>query len=91
MTRVEVGLTRVDRKTRGVGRVHSEAALTAARVAAREVETRPVLQSAMMAARSARCEALIYILAVSSISLQQISRFNLKRCEQCLLDTEDEQ
>ncbi len=42
MTRVEAGLTRVDRKTRGVCRVHSEAALTATRVAAREVETRPV-------------------------------------------------
>lgn len=43
MARVEAGLTRVDGKTRGVGRVHSEAALTAARVAAGEVETRPVL------------------------------------------------
>ena len=91
VTRVEARLTRVDRKTRGVSRVHFEAALTAARVAAREVETRAVLQCAVMATGSATCRALVHILAVSSISLKQFSHFNLKRCEHCQLERKDEQ
>ena len=91
VTRVEARLTRVDRKTRGVSRVHSEATLTATRVSAREVETRPVLQCAVMTTGAPTCQALVHILTVSSISLKQISYFNLKRCEHCQLERKDEQ
>ena len=71
MTRVEVRETRVDRKTRGVGRVYTVATLTAARVASRSVETRAMIKIAMMATCPATCVALVNILAVSSISLKR--------------------
>ena len=73
MTRVERREAEVDRKTRGVGGVHSVSALTAARVVAREVEARAVLQSAVMATWPATCFALVHILAVSPISLKNQS------------------
>ena len=69
MTRVERGEAEVDRKTRGVGGVHSVSALTAARVVAREIEARAVLQSAVMAT----CATLVHILAVRPISLKNLS------------------
>ena len=73
MTRVERREAEVDRKTRGVGGVHSVSALTAARVVAREVEARAVLQSAVMATWPATCATLVHILAMSPISLKNES------------------
>ena len=71
MARVQVRETRVDRKTRGVGGVYTVATFTAARVAARSVETRAVVKNAMMATWPAPRVTLINILAVSSISLKR--------------------
>ena len=71
MARVQVRETRVDRKTRGVGRVYTVATHTAAHVASGSIETGPVIKNAVMTTWPASCLALINILTVSSISLKR--------------------